>query len=174
MPVLIALGAQVELRQGSRTRTLPLEQFYLGYQRKDLQPGEFVSAVIVPQPPAGTHLASYKVSKRFEQDISAVCAGFMIQLDGNRIVAARLGFGGMAATPARAKHAEAALINKEWTLDTIESAAHALSDDFQPLTDMRASKEYRALAAAQLLRRFYDDVQGTTSPSLQTLQPVLT
>src|SRR4029453_2610759 len=100
MPILIALGAQVELRRGAQTRTLPLERFYLGYQRKDLQPGEFVSAVIIPRAPAGALIASYKVSKRFDQDISAVCAGFMLQLDGTRIVAARLGFGGMAAVPA--------------------------------------------------------------------------
>jgi xanthine dehydrogenase small subunit len=148
-----------------------LDQFYLGYQRKDLQPGEFVAAISVPLRPPGAHVASYKVSKRFDQDISAVCAGFMIQLDGDRVTSARLGFGGMAAVPARATKAEAALSGRQWSAATIEAAVAALSEDFQPLSDVRASKEYRMLAAGQLLRRFYRESQGDTTLSLQTVSP---
>lgn len=161
MPVLIALGAQVELRHGERTRTLPLDQFYLGYQRKDLLPGEFVVAVSIPLPRPAQKIASYKISKRFDQDIAAVCAAFAIDLAGDRIVAARIAFGGMAAIPARAPQAEGALIGQPWSLSTIESAASALAGDFQPLTDMRASSEYRKLTAQNLLRRFFMDAQGT-------------
>lgn len=172
MPILIALGAQIELRRGQQSRTLPLDQFYLGYQRKDLQPGEFVCAVTVPRAKAGQRIASYKVSKRFDQDISAVCAGFSIQLDGDRVVAAQLAFGGMAAIPARAPRAEAALLNNDWSSQTIEAALAALSEDFKPLTDMRASSEYRLVAAAQLLRRFFRETHDASAASLHELAPV--
>lgn len=172
MPILIALGAQIELRRGKELRTLPLDQFYLGYQRRDLQPGEFVCAVTVPRATAGQRIASYKVSKRFDQDISAVCAGFAIQLDSDRVVAARLAFGGMAAIPARAPRAEAALLNKDWSSQTVEAAVDALSEDFKPLSDMRASSEYRLVAAGQLLRRFFRETQNASAASLHELAPV--
>jgi len=172
MPILIALGAEIELRRGPQVRKLPLEQFYLGYQRKDLQPGEFVVAVTVPKGATGQRVASYKVSKRFDQDIAAVCAGFAIQLAGTRVTAARLAFGGMAAVPARAPRVEAALLDKEWSEENVEAAVAALSDDFKPLSDLRASSEYRLLAAAQVLRRFYREAQDATAVTLQALAPV--
>jgi xanthine dehydrogenase small subunit len=151
---------------------VPLDQFYLGYQRKDLQPGEFVCAVTVPRTTTGQRIASYKVSKRFDQDIAAVCAGFAVHLDGDRVVTARLAFGGMAAIPTRAPRAEAALLNKDWSAHTVETAVAALSEDFEPLTDMRASSEYRLLAAAQLLRRFFRETRGASAATLQELAPV--
>ncbi|HEX2791526.1 MAG TPA: xanthine dehydrogenase small subunit [Steroidobacteraceae bacterium] len=164
MPALIALGAQIELRRGSHTRQLPLERFYLGYQRKDLARGEFVVSVTVPAPRAGQRLASYKLSKRIDQDISAVCAAFVVERQGARIVAARVAFGGLAAIPARAHATENALIGKPWSIDTIESAAAALAEDFQPLTDLRASSSYRLQAAGNLLRRFYFETEGSSMP----------
>jgi xanthine dehydrogenase small subunit len=172
MPILMALGAEIELRRGQQTRRLPLDRFYLGYQRKHLQPSEFVVAARVPLMPSGTHIASYKVSKRFDQDIAAVCAGFVVELDGDRVASARLGFGGMAAVPARAEKTEAALIGMQWCAETIEAAVAALSEDFQPLSDLRASKDYRLLSAGQLLRRFYRESQGEATLSLRTLAPV--
>jgi xanthine dehydrogenase small subunit len=172
MPILIALGAEIELQRGQQLRKLPLEQFYLGYQRKDLQPGEFVAAVTVPKAATGQRVASYKVSKRFDQDIAAVCAGFSIQLTGTRVTAARLAFGGMAAVPARAPRAEAALLDKEWSEENVEAAVAALSDDFKPLSDLRASSEYRLLASAQVLRRFYRESRDETAVTLQALTPV--
>ncbi|HEY0685940.1 MAG TPA: xanthine dehydrogenase small subunit [Steroidobacter sp.] len=172
MPILIALDAQLELRQGRRSRRLPLDEFYLGYQRKDLRPGEFLSAVNIPSSPAAQRIASYKVSKRFDQDISAVCAGFAISLDDQRVTAARLAFGGMAATPARARKAEAALLNQKWQPQTVEAAVLALNEDFRPLTDLRASSHYRLLVAGQLLRRFYRESQGNTAASLRQIAPV--
>jgi len=164
MPALIALGAAIELRRGEHTRHLPLDRFYLGYQRKDLARGEFVASVTVPAPRAGQRLASYKLSKRIDQDISAVCAAFAVEQQGDRIVAARIAFGGLAAIPARARATEAALIGRPWTQESIEVAAAALAEDFQPLTDLRASCAYRLQAAGNLLRRFYFEAEGSAVP----------
>ena len=164
MPVLIALGAELTLRRGARTRRLPLESFYLGYQRKDLERGEFIASVHVPRPTPGQWVASYKVSKRFDQDISAVCAAFVMQVDQGRVRTARIAFGGMAAIPARARAAESVLIGAEWTLDSIDTAAVALSTDFRPLSDLRASSDYRLLCAGNLLRRFYVEHVAAAEP----------
>jgi xanthine dehydrogenase small subunit len=155
MPALIALGAEVELRSRVGTRRLPLESFYLGYQKKDLKPGEIVVAVIVPHQPAGVLLGSYKISKRIDQDISAVCATFAVVVENGNVRSARLAYGGMAAVPARAGHAEAALVHGGWSEESIAVAITALSEDFEPLNDMRASEAYRLRAAGNLLRRFY-------------------
>ncbi len=154
MPALIALGAEIELRRGEAVRRLPLEKFYLGYQSKDLQPGEFLAAVRIPLPAPGLRFASYKLSKRVDQDISAVCAAFAFTLAGDWISDARIAFGGMAATPARAPATEAALIGQPFTAATIVAAAAKLNDDYAPLSDMRASSDYRLQAASNLLRRF--------------------
>lgn len=155
MPALIALGAEVTLRKGSQVRRMPLERFYLGYQKKALQRGEFLVGVTVPAARPSTLLASYKLSKRIEQDISAVCSAFAVCVESDRIVAARLAYGGMAATPARALKAEAALIGRRWSLASFNAAAAALAEDFEPLTDMRATGRYRQQVAANMLRRFY-------------------
>jgi xanthine dehydrogenase small subunit len=164
MPVLIALGAELELRRGTRARRLSLERFYLGYQRKDLAHGEFIVSVTVPPRVPGHWVASYKVSKRFDQDISAVCAAFAVLVDGGRVLEARIAFGGMAAIPVRAHATENALVGAAWGPDSIDTAAAALADDFQPLTDMRASGAYRLQSAANLLRRFYLEHGGATGP----------
>jgi xanthine dehydrogenase small subunit len=160
MPILMALGAVLELRCGRDTRRLPLEQFYLGYQRKDLKPGEFVSAVSIPPPPQDLLLASYKISKRFDQDICAVCAAFAVQVHGGRVSAARIAFGGMAAIPARAPLTEQQLLGAAWNQASIDAATLALRQDFQPLTDMRASRHYRLQCAGNLLRRFFLESTG--------------
>jgi xanthine dehydrogenase small subunit len=155
MPWLIALGSEVVLRGPQGVRVLALEDFYLGYQKKDLRPGEFVQAVRVPMPRAGLRFRTYKLSKRFDQDISAVCAAFALTLQGGRIAGARIAFGGMAATPKRAAAAEAALAGREWNEDTLAQASAALAQDYAPLGDMRASSAYRMQAAQNLLRRFW-------------------
>ena len=165
LPVLIALEAQLELRRGSSTRLLPLEQFYLGYQRTALEPGEFVVSVKVPLSPAARWIAAYKVSKRFEQDISAVAAVFAVQVEADRVVAARIAFGGMAAIATRAPATERALVGASWTKASIEAAAAKLAEDFTPLTDMRASSVYRLQAAGNLLRRFYLEHGGSLAPT---------
>ena len=164
MPALIALEAELELRLGTRTRRVPLERFYLGYQRKDLAPGEFIVSVTVPLARCGLLLASYKLCKRIDQDISSVCAAFAVQLEGARVRAARIVFGGMAAIPARALATESALIGADWSERSIELASAKLADDFQPLSDLRASSAYRLQGAGNLLRRFYRQHEAARLP----------
>jgi xanthine dehydrogenase small subunit len=164
MPALIALGARVRLRLGDATRELALEDFYLGYQKKDLRPGEFVEAVLVPPADPARRFALYKVSKRIDQDISAVCAGLAVTLRDGVVVEARLAYGGMAATPQRARLAEQALIGCAWGTSsgaaTAEAAVAALGRDFTPLSDLRASQAYRRAVAGNLLRRFFLEAQA--------------
>ncbi|SAK48183.1 FAD-binding molybdopterin dehydrogenase [Caballeronia calidae] len=156
MPALIALNAELVLQKAEKLRTMPLDAFYLGYQKTALDAGEFVASIRVPRPVAAMRFRTYKVSKRYDQDISAVCAAFAIRLDDDhRVTDARIAFGGMAATPKRATQAEAALIGHEWNDASVRAAMAALDTDFQPLTDMRASSAYRAKVARNVLRRFY-------------------
>jgi xanthine dehydrogenase small subunit len=156
MPWLIALGAEVELFGQAGARVVPLEKFYIGYQRKDLQPDEVVVALRVPLPTPGLRFRTYKLSKRFDQDISAVCAAFAVRLDeAGRVRESRIAFGGMADRPMRAAAAEAALEGKSWDEPALEQAMLALARDYAPLSDMRASSGYRMRAAQNLLRRFW-------------------
>lgn len=161
MPALIALGAELDLRRGTRGRRMPLENFYLGYQRTALEAGEFIVSVRVPAPRPAQWVASYKLSKRVDQDISAVCAAFAVQVADGRVGSARIAFGGMAAVPARARATENALIGAAWNAASIEAAAAALAADFAPLTDLRASSAYRLQGAGNLLRRFHLEHGGT-------------
>jgi xanthine dehydrogenase small subunit len=164
IPALIALGAQIELRRGAAVRRLPLENFYLGYQHKDLSRGEFMTGVAIPARAQGRLLGSYKLAKRIDQDISAVCATFCVSIEGERVRSARLAYGGMAATACRARHAERALIAHGWTSAGIEASSAALAVDFKPLSDLRASSAYRLQAAGNLLRRFFLQSQRERLP----------
>jgi xanthine dehydrogenase small subunit len=154
-PWLIALGADIVLRGNGGQRTMPLEDFYLGYQKKDLRPGEFVEAVRVPLPQTNRQFRTYKLAKRFDQDISAVCAAFAITLEGNVVRNVRVAYGGMAATSKRAPKAEAAMNGREWSEATVREAMQMLPQDYSPLTDMRASSAYRLKTAQNLLYRFW-------------------
>jgi xanthine dehydrogenase small subunit len=155
MPWLIALGARLVLRGASGERELALEDFYLGYQQKDLRADEFVAALRVPLPRTGQRFRTYKLAKRFDQDISAVCAAFALTLDGDTVKEARIAFGGMAATPKRAANAEAVLTGRVWDEAALKEAMAALARDYAPLSDMRASSGYRMKTAQNLLRRFW-------------------
>lgn len=155
MPALIALGAKLHLRQGAKTRVLALEDFYLAYRKTDRRAGEFVVGIEAPKLGPRDLFATYKISKRFDQDISAVCAAFRVVLDQGVIRDARIAFGGMAATPRRAPKTEATLTGKPWTEATVKEALAALGDDYQPIGDMRASARYRATVAGNMLRRFF-------------------
>ena len=159
-PPLIALGASITLRKGSERREVKLEDYFIAYGKQDRQPGEFVESVTIPALPKGDKLACYKVTKRRDEDISALCGAFRLRLEDETVAAVTIAFGGMAATPKRAKAVEAALIGKPWTTATIEAALSAFGTDYQPLTDMRASVEYRLLAAQNLLRRFHLETIG--------------
>ncbi len=166
MPALIALGSSIVLRSGEQQRTLALEDFYLDYQQKDLRPAEFVVAVHIPLPQAGQTLRCRKISKRFEQDISALCAAFRLTLDTNHCVREiRICFGGMAAVPKRATAAENSLRGQPWNRVQIEQAMQALAQDFTPLSDMRASAAYRMQVAQNLLLQFFEQ-QADLSSSL--------
>ena len=155
LPGLIALGARVVLCNSERARVLPMEDLYVAYMQKAMQPDEVVEAIEVPLPSPTVQFRTYKVSKRYDSDISAVCAAFAIKVDRGTIVEARVAFGGMAATPQRASHTEAALAGKPWTEATLHAARTALATDYTPLTDMRATAAYRMQVAQNLLERFY-------------------
>ncbi|GLQ06150.1 xanthine dehydrogenase small subunit [Sneathiella chinensis] len=164
-PSLIALGATLTLRSQKGTRQIALEDFFIDYGKQDRQPGEFVEKITLPLPREGDLFRNYKISKRFDQDISAVCGAFNLQLDGTRVADIRICFGGMAGTPLRAKLAEQALIGKDWSADNLASALQALAQDYTPMTDMRASADYRMTVAQNLLRKFFIE---TTQPETQT------
>jgi xanthine dehydrogenase small subunit len=160
-PPFIALGAQLHLRRGDARREIALEDYFLAYGKQDRQPGEFVEAVTVPVLPEGEHFATYKISKRRDEDISALCGALRVRLDAAGTVGmARIAFGGMAATPKRAKAVEAALVGRSWSMETVEAALAAFAEDYQPISDMRASADYRLLAAQNLLKRFYLETTG--------------
>ena len=156
----MALGATLVLQQAQQIRHLALEAFYLGYQQKDLRVGEFIRAVLVPLSKPQQVLRVWKVSKRFGQDISAVCAAFALELEDDKVKAIRIALGGMAAIPKRATQTEQALLGQTWDANTVERASQILQQEFQPLTDMRASAAYRALVAANLLRKFFLQVEA--------------
>jgi xanthine dehydrogenase small subunit len=164
-PPLIALNAKLTLRKGAERRTIPLEEFFIAYGKQDRQPGEFVEAVHVPVPAEGSHFAIYKVSKRYEEDITATLGAFHLTLDAaGNVETVRIAYGGMAATPKRASAVEAALTAKPWTEATVEAALEAYAQDYTPLSDMRATADYRLLAARNLLRRFFAETEGSYTP----------
>ncbi|RYY91998.1 MAG: xanthine dehydrogenase small subunit, partial [Comamonadaceae bacterium] len=155
-PVLMALDAAIELRLGERVRRLPLDTFYTGYMQNRLEPGEFVQAVVVPLASFERPLRVYKISKRYDCDISALCGAFSIELDeAGTVRAVRLAYGGMAAVVRRAERAEAALIGRPWDATAVAAAREALAQDFQPMTDLRAGAAYRMQVAQNLIHRFW-------------------
>jgi xanthine dehydrogenase small subunit len=165
-PALIALGGRVLLRKNDRTRTVPLEDFFIAYGKQDRAPGEFVVAVEAPRLDATQHYRAFKVSKRFDEDISAVMLAIRIDFEGRRIVGARVACGGMAATPKRAANAENALVG--CSLDspaTWLGARDAINEDFSPLTDMRAAAAYRKTVAANLLEKALMEISGARAPT---------
>jgi xanthine dehydrogenase large subunit len=170
-PPLIALNARLVLRSSQGQRTIDLQDFFLGYGKQDLRPGECVEKILLPLPPPDQVFRVYKLSKRFEQDISAVCAAFSLQLEGDRVAAVRICFGGMAGVPKRATACELALAGQDWSQDSITRACEALLLDFEPLSDWRASAGYRMLAAQNLLQRFYLETRNETDCQLENGDP---
>lgn len=157
-PALIALGAELHLRRGATRRALPLEDFFLAYKKQDRAPGEFVEAVSFPV--KAPHWRGYKIAKRWDQDISALCGAFHLTREAGHITAARIAFGGMAGIPARARAVEAALIGQPWAAASIEAALPRFAEDFTPLSDLRASAAYRLRAAQNLLWRYFHEENG--------------
>ncbi len=164
-PALIALDATLHLRHRDTRREIPIEDFFIDYGKQDRQPGEFVEAVTIPK--SAPALRCYKLSKRFDQDISAVCGCFNLTVTDGTITDARIAFGGMAGTPKRAALTEAALVKRPWSFETIDAAAATLREDFQPMSDMRASAAYRMDVAMGHLRRYFDDINGDETDVLE-------
>jgi xanthine dehydrogenase small subunit len=160
IPAMMALNARLRLRRGAVRREVALEDFYKDYQVNDLQSGEFIESIRLPLPAPGEIVRAHKWSKRFDQDISAVCNATVLELDGNVARTFRMACGGMAATVRRAHNAEAAVVGNPWTEETVDDAVRALAEDFTPISDMRASADGRLVAAGNLLRRFYLETQG--------------
>ena len=164
-PPLIALGATLILRQGDDRRTIPLEDFFIAYREQDRRPGEFVEAVRVPVPEPSALFAVHKVTKRRDEDITAVLGAFHLRLDDEgRVASIRIAYGGMAGTPKRATAVESRLAGARWDSETVEAALDTYAEDFTPLSDMRASADYRMLVARNLLRRFFLETTGTKRP----------
>jgi len=169
-PLFIALGGSVELRMGERIRTLPLEQFFISYGKQDREAGEFVRRLIVPKLPAGTFFRAFKISKRFDEDITTVLGAFRIGIEHGRIASARVAFGGMAATPKRASAVERQLAGAALhDVDAWRSAAERVGDDFTPLTDMRASAEYRLRVAKNIVTKALAEIAGGPRPATRIL-----
>lgn len=172
MPLLIALGASIVLIRAQKgkmfSRELPLESFYTGYRKNLLASDELLAWIKVPLPVEGEQLRIYKISKRQDDDISAVCLALNLHVQDGSITQARIGAGGVAATPTRAWQTEAALQGQPWVLASFEAAASVLAREFSPISDMRASADYRRGVLAQLLLRYWDEAQGT-EPRLEEL-----
>jgi xanthine dehydrogenase small subunit len=163
-PALIALGATITLRKGGFRRSMPLEDFFIDYGKQDRAKGEFVETVHVPAPKPGAIFAIHKISKRRDEDITAALGAFQIVVEDGKVLSACIAYGGMAGTPKRARAVEAALVGQPWTEANVERAMLAYPADFTPLSDMRASAEYRMLVAKNLLMRVYLESTGTTAP----------
>ena len=159
-PCLIALDATLVLRGPDGTREMPIEDFFLDYRRTDLRPDEVIEAVRVPRLAPDRVFRTYKVSKRYDQDISAAIGAYRLTLADGRVTDARIAYGGMAATPKRAREAERALIGKAWSEEAVAAAKRAIADDFAPIDDFRAGARYRAAVAANLLDRLYLQTAG--------------
>ena len=170
MPVFIALDATIVLRSAAGERCMALEDFYLAYQKTALAAGEYVAALRIPRAGARQRFRAYKLSKRFDQDISAVCAGIALEVENGTVRQVRIAFGGMAATPKRALATERALVGRRLDAGALAAAHAALQKDFTPIGDMRASAAYRMLAAQNLLKRYFLELSDTPIPAIVRLQ----
>ncbi len=166
MPALMVAGTTLLLQSEHGVREISLEDFYIDYQVKDLKPGEFVAMVRIPRPAANSILRSHKLSKRFDQDISAVCSAYRLELNDNKVATFVMACGGLAATIKRASKCEAELVGADWNEASIARAMDALAEDFAPISDMRASSGYRLRATQNMLRRFYLETRGEVEQSV--------
>ena len=168
MPALMVVDTSLVLRCGEVEREIPLNDFYHDYMVNDLQPGEFVSRILIPLPTDNAHVSSQKWSKRFDQDISAISTAFRLVLDDGKVTSFRMVCGGLAATVRRATKTEAAITGKVWSGDTVEAACAKLAEDFSPISDMRASADIREVAVQNLLRRFFAETQSDELETVYT------
>ncbi len=164
LPALVALQAEIVTAAQSGSRIVPAEDFFIDYGVQDLRPGEFVEQIRIPIPQDGEHFRIYKLSKRYAQDISSVCGAFFLRYNlFGHVESLRICYGGLAATPRRARHCETALLQYGLSGSGLQAAKQALDADFTPLSDCRGADSYRMQAAAGLIERFINDlVYGET------------
>jgi xanthine dehydrogenase small subunit len=158
-PVLIALGAKLVLRRGKETRVVAVEDYFVKYKVTILQPSEFIEKIIIPRPKPDTQFKVYKISKRLEDDISATCGAFNLRVQNGIVTNIVIAFGGMAEIPKRASYCEQALLNQAWNTQTVERAIEQIVQDFSPISDFRASAEYRLSVSQNMLRRLLLETQ---------------
>jgi len=168
MPLLIALGANVVLMSQRGHREMPLEQLYTGYRKNVIAPDEVLAWIKVPKAVPQELSRVYKISKRFDDDISAICLAVNLHINNGQVLQASIGVGGVAATPVRAMQTEAVLLNQPWTQATVQQAMATLRSEFSPISDMRASSSYRVQVLGNLLQRFWLESQGVAHVSLET------
>lgn len=168
MPLLIALGANVVLMSRRGHREMPLEALYTGYRQNVMAADEVLAWIKVPLPVAGEFSRVYKISKRFDDDISAICLALSLRLDDGIVSFISIGVGGVAATPVRAVRTQQALLGQRWSRELAHTAAQALRDEFQPISDMRASAAYRSTVLGNLMQRFWLESQGETAINLES------
>jgi xanthine dehydrogenase small subunit len=153
IPCLMALDATIVLRSKRGVRGVKADEFIVSYRKTAMDKDEIIAAIEIPLLKDGTSFTAYKLSKRFDQDISTVIGAYRLRLDGGQVTELRAAYGGMAATTARAKHVEAAVIGKPWAAETLRDVDALIAQDFQPMTDHRGTDAYRLRAAANLVRR---------------------
>jgi xanthine dehydrogenase small subunit len=170
MPLLIALNANIVLMSARGHREIRIEDFYTGYRKNVLAPDEVLAWIKVPRPTPGERLSAYKISKRYDDDISAVCLVINLALEEGRVSDISIGAGGVAATPVRARRTEAALRDRPWKLATVQQAIDTLRSEFQPISDMRASADYRSEVLGNLMQRFWLESQGVTQINLESFK----
>jgi xanthine dehydrogenase small subunit len=168
MPLLIALGGRVVLASERGEREMPVEDFYTGYRKNLLAADEIVARIRVPHASPGEFMRVYKVSKRFDDDISAVCLAVRLVVNGGKVASISIGAGGVAATPVRAKKTESLLAGKPWSQAAAAEAGKSLQAEFQPISDMRASAAYRSEVLGNLMQRFWLESQGAANVNLES------
>jgi xanthine dehydrogenase small subunit len=169
MPLLMALHARLVLASVRGSRELPLDDFYTGYRQNRMAPDEVLTQIKVPRPGANEFLRVYKISKRQEDDISAVCLALCLHLQDDLVQHLSIAVGGVAATPVRARLTESAMVGQSWRAELIQHAADTLRQEFKPISDMRASSDYRTQVLGNLLQRFWLETQGQPDIALDRL-----
>ena len=169
MPLLIALGANVVLMSMNGHREMPLENLYVSYRKNVMAKNEVLAWIKIPKPLPDEFLRIYKISKRFEDDISAVCLAINLQIHNGKVITASIGVGGVAATPVRALKTEHILLQKDWNQATVDLATDELRKEFSPISDMRASSQYRVQVLGNLLQRYWLESSGAINLNIENL-----
>ena len=159
LPLLLSLDATVLTESLNKRKIIKIKDLFIGYRKTRLKKNEFIRAIKIPFYPKNIFKA-YKISKRIDDDISSVCASFNFEIKNKKIKNVKIAFGGMSSIPKRAKYCEKILQNNEFTEKILTKAKQSLTKDFMPISDMRASKEYRIEIAKNLLTKCFAEIQN--------------